>query len=249
MSRFQEKNLYKKKPILDGACPLAHQPVQSESTSGNAQSEQNSSVDIIDVDDISSNKSTVSDPPLDTSYESMLNKSVSDKLLIDTLLITDSTLSGVQFLKDSNIKAANYPSAKTENVANAIEYFSSEYENISTVVLHTGTNDIKYGRKTEQLKQSFKSLIHKTQQLNKNLVISGPVPMINCSCEHFSRIAALNEWLLKWCWDRNIKYVNNFKTEWDKLKLYNHLGTKLNFNGKRQLLENIENIFTKSDSD
>ena len=168
---------------------------------------------------------------------------------VDTVMITDSTLSGIEFQRESNIKAANYPSAKMENVIRTIDFFSSKYDKLDSIIVHTGTNDIKYGKKTEEVKKSFRNLLSTTKGLQKKLIISGPVPVVKCSGEHFSRIAALNSWLEKWCSENNIDFVNNFETEWSKLNLYNYLGTKLNFNGKHQLLKNIDHIFKESFTD
>ena len=132
---------------------------------------------------------------------------------------------------------------------NAIEHFSEKFSNLETFIVHAGTNDIKYGKKTEEIKNSFRLLHENTQKHGQTLVISGPVPIVNCSCDHFSRLAALNEWLCMWCQENNIMYANNFETKWFDLNLLNRTGRSLNRNGRKILAKNIENVVKKISSD
>ena len=164
-------------------------------------------------------------------------------------MIGDSFTTGLPVKNKLNIHLANYPSAKIDNVVKTVVYFSDKFDELNTVVVHTGANDIKYGRKTEELKDSFKILYERTQHLSKRLVISGPIPTKNCTCEHFSRICALNEWLGIWCKEKRIDYVNNFKTDWSKLNLLNYYGTSLNMRGKQRLIKNIDYAINKKQSD
>ena len=150
----------------------------------------NETVNSVSVSTESENNSNVENDELgETNLQSVIlqgNGTVKSSENVDTVVISDTFMSGVLFQKSTNIHSANYPSAKIETIINAIEHFSNEYDELKTVVVHTGTNDIRYGRKTEELKKSFHLLHQKTESLDKKLVISGPVPTINCSSEHFS---------------------------------------------------------------
>ena len=173
----------------------------------------------------------------------------SKAIKIDTVFIGDSFATGLSLNKTPNLHCANYPSAKLDNVVKATEYFSEKHCDLKTVIIHAGINDVRYGKKTEEVKTGFKQLYEKTIFLKKQLVISGPVPTSNCTSNHFSRISALNEWLIKWSNENEIPFVNNFQYEWDDQKLLNRFKTNLNHKGRVQLASNIEEELSKLNSD
>ena len=210
-----------------------------------------SSIHAISTELDSTHQNDISTHPSDgqNTDENTQQKHISESLSamesIDTVMISDSFLSGIEFPTGFKVKGANYPSAKIENVTKTIKLFSSKYDKLNYIIVHTGTNDIRYGMKTEEVKKSFRYLYQTTQKLHKELIISGPVPIVNCSGEHYSRTAALNAWLKKWCLENKINFVNNFETEWKNLNLYNHDKKKLNYDGKQKLIQNIDEVYTK----
>ena len=168
--------------------------------------------------------------------------------LVETVIISDSFMSGLSFENCNNIHSANYPSAMIKNVTNAVEHFLHVYDKLKTVVVHTGANDIRYGKKTEEIKQSFQILLERTASVGKKLIISGPVLTDNCSCDYFSRITALNNWLVSWCAENCIDFVNNFETEWKLRGLLNYSGSNLNLNGKIKLQASINDLMNRKGS-
>ncbi|XP_053477824.1 uncharacterized protein LOC128605952 isoform X2 [Ictalurus furcatus] len=82
-------------------------------------------------------------------------------------------------------------------------------ESIGAVVLHAGANDIRL-RQTEVLKRDFASLIDtvRGRSPTTKIIISGPLPTYRRGAEKFSRLLALNDWLVSWCNKQNLLFVN-----------------------------------------
>ncbi|KAK3569646.1 hypothetical protein QTP86_002655 [Hemibagrus guttatus] len=91
-------------------------------------------------------------------------------------------------------------------------------KNIRAVVLHSGTNDIRL-RQTEILKD-FRSLVEKvrTTSPTMRIIVSGPT--FQRGIERFSKLFAFNEWLLSWCQDQKLPFVDNWNLFWERPRLY-----------------------------
>ena len=85
---------------------------------------------------------------------------------------------------------------------------------LGTVIFHAGVNDLRQ-KETETLKSHFRSLAEEVSKAGKNLVLSGPLPMTRKGCEAFSRLLSLNDWLIKWCAEENLLFVDYFDTFWE----------------------------------
>ena len=165
----------------------------------------------------------------------------------ETIIIGDSWTNGLKFKNISLLHSVNYPSAKIENISKVLDHLSDKYKSVKTFIVHAGENDIKYGKKTEEIKQSFHLLHDRVCSLNKRLMISGPIPTTNCSSQHFSRLAALNEWLLKWCHECCIEFVNNFDIHWAESGYLNdNAKVSLNLKGKETFAKHIEVLITRT---
>ncbi len=82
---------------------------------------------------------------------------------------------------------------------------------VAAVVIHAGVNDTKL-LQTETLKRDFRSLIETVCSTSPEttIIVSGPLPTYRRVHESFSRLFALNEWLLSWCKDQKLLFVNNW---------------------------------------
>ena len=52
------------------------------------------------------------------------------------------------------------------------------------------------------------------------IIVSGPLPIYRRGHERFSRLFALNEWLLSWCKEQKLLFVNNWKLFWERPRLF-----------------------------
>uniref|UniRef100_A0A9J8BEX8 SGNH hydrolase-type esterase domain-containing protein n=1 Tax=Cyprinus carpio carpio TaxID=630221 RepID=A0A9J8BEX8_CYPCA len=89
-------------------------------------------------------------------------------------------------------------------------------ESPRAVVLHAGVNDTTQ-RQTETLKRDFRSLIETVRSTTPaaTIIMSGPLPTYRRGHERFSRLFALNEWLLSWCKEQKLLFVNNWNLFWE----------------------------------
>jgi hypothetical protein len=109
---------------------------------------------------------------------------------------------------------------------------------LETVIFHAGVNDLRQ-KETETLKSHFCSLAEEVSKAGKNLVISGPLPMTRKGCEAFSRLLSLNDWLIKWCAEENLQFVDNFDTFWERPTLVGRDGLHPTQEGANAIAVNI----------
>ncbi len=104
-----------------------------------------------------------------------------------------------------------FPGARVLDVSAQIPAILKDDESVGAVVLHAGVNDTKL-RQTETLKRDFRSLIETVRSTSPvtTIIVSGPLPMYRRGHERFSRLFALNEWLLSWCKEQKLLFVNNW---------------------------------------
>uniref|UniRef100_A0A9J7Y5K5 SGNH hydrolase-type esterase domain-containing protein n=1 Tax=Cyprinus carpio carpio TaxID=630221 RepID=A0A9J7Y5K5_CYPCA len=108
------------------------------------------------------------------------------------------------------------------------------------VVLHAGVNDTTQ-RQTEALKRDFRSLIETVRSTTPaaTIIVSGPLPTYRRGHERFSRLFALNEWLLSWCKEQKLLFVNNWNLFWERPRLFHADGLQPSRVGADLLSDNI----------
>uniref|UniRef100_A0A9J7XV43 SGNH hydrolase-type esterase domain-containing protein n=1 Tax=Cyprinus carpio carpio TaxID=630221 RepID=A0A9J7XV43_CYPCA len=113
-------------------------------------------------------------------------------------------------------------------------------ESPRAVVLHAGVNDTTQ-RQTETLKRDFRSLIETVRSTTPaaTIIVSGPLPTYRRGHERFSRLFALNEWLLSWCKEQKLLFVNNWNLFWERPRLFRADGLHPSRVGAGLLSDNI----------
>ncbi len=119
----------------------------------------------------------------------------------------------------------SFPGARVLDVSAQIPAILKDDESIVAVVLHAGVNNTKL-RQTETLKRDFRSLIE-------------TVPTYRRGHERFSRLFALNEWLLSWCKEQKLLFVNNWNLFWERPRLFRADGLHPSRVGAELLSDNI----------
>ena len=99
-------------------------------------------------------------------------------------------------------------------------------------------------RSTESVKDDFKSLAKCIVEFKKEILISGPVPLPTMNSEQFSRLLAINLWLIKWTSEEGICFTDNFDLFWKKPYLFHKDGKTLNTLGSVVLTNNITSNIT-----
>ncbi|XP_077058569.1 uncharacterized protein LOC143711118 isoform X2 [Siphateles boraxobius] len=133
-----------------------------------------------------------------------------------------------------------FPGARVLDVAAQIPEILNGDERVGAVVLHAGTNDIRL-RQTEVLKKDYRSLIETVRSTSPEatIIVSGPLPTYRLGQERFSRLFALNEWLMSWCNEQKLLFVNNWNLFWERPRLYRADGLHPSRIGAAVLSDNI----------
>ncbi|KAI2645925.1 ATP-dependent DNA helicase Q1 [Labeo rohita] len=130
----------------------------------------------------------------------------------DAVIVGDSIVRNVHAtLAKGKVHTHCFPGARVLCVSVQIPAILKDGESVGTIVLQTGVNDTKL-RQTEVLKRDFSSLIetvHSTSPATR-IVVSGPLPTYRRGHGRFSRLLALNEWLLTCCKEQKLLFVNNW---------------------------------------
>ncbi len=92
---------------------------------------------------------------------------------------------------------------------------------VAAVVIHAGVNGTKLWQ-TETLKRDFRSLIETVRSTSPatTIIVSGSLTTYRQGHERFSRLFSLNEWLLSWCKDQKLLFVNNLNLFWERPRLF-----------------------------
>uniref|UniRef100_A0A3P9HT38 SGNH hydrolase-type esterase domain-containing protein n=1 Tax=Oryzias latipes TaxID=8090 RepID=A0A3P9HT38_ORYLA len=133
----------------------------------------------------------------------------------------------------SQSPAVRYGGASVKDIHN---FLTSKPPSASTLIIHAGTNDIKF-QQSETLKADFIHLIHHIQQLNLHCIISGPLPSPRYRDTKFSRIRQLHIWLKSYCHSLNIHYVDNFTAFYNRPNLFKPDGLHPNHKASKDALE------------
>uniref|UniRef100_A0A672PU00 SGNH hydrolase-type esterase domain-containing protein n=1 Tax=Sinocyclocheilus grahami TaxID=75366 RepID=A0A672PU00_SINGR len=95
--------------------------------------------------------------------------------------------------------------ARVLDVSAQISVILKGDESPGAVVLHAGINDTK---------------LRQTTSPTTTIIVSGPLPTYRRGHERFSRLFALNEWLLSWCKEQKLLFVNNWNLFWEHPRLF-----------------------------
>ncbi|XDV14072.1 hypothetical protein PO909_002288 [Leuciscus waleckii] len=133
-----------------------------------------------------------------------------------------------------------FPGARVLDVAAQVPEILNGDERVGAVVLHAGTNNIKL-RQTEVLKKDYRSLIETVRSTSPEttIIVSGPLPTYRLGHERFSRLFALNEWLMSWCNEQKLLFVNNWNLFWERPRLFRADGLHPSRIGAALLSDNI----------
>ncbi|XP_059407944.1 uncharacterized protein LOC132142244 [Carassius carassius] len=140
----------------------------------------------------------------------------------DAVIIRDSIVRHVHAtLAEGKVHTHCFPGARVLDVSAQIPAILKADESPRSVVLHAGVNDTTL-RQTETLKRDFSSLIETVRSTTPaaTIVVSGPLPTYRRGHERFSRLFALNEWLLSWCKEQKLLFVNNWNLFWERPRLF-----------------------------
>ena len=133
-----------------------------------------------------------------------------------------------------------FPGARVLDVAAQVPEILNSDKPVGAVVLHAGTNDIRL-RQTEVLKKDYRSLIETVRSTSPEttIIVSGPLPTYRLGQERFSRLFALNEWLMSWCNEQRLLFVNNWNLFWERPRLFRADGLHPSRIGAALLSDNI----------
>ncbi|KAI2655664.1 GDSL lipase [Labeo rohita] len=159
----------------------------------------------------------------------------------DAVIVGDSIVRYVRAtLAKGKVHTHCFPGARVLDVSAQIPAILKDGESVSVIVLHAGVNDTKL-RQTEVLKMDFSSLIETVRSTSPvtRIVVSGPLPTYRRGHERFSRLLALNEWLLTWCKEQKLLFVNNWNLFWERPRLFRADGLHPSRVGAELLSDNI----------
>uniref|UniRef100_A0AAZ1XYZ3 SGNH hydrolase-type esterase domain-containing protein n=1 Tax=Oreochromis aureus TaxID=47969 RepID=A0AAZ1XYZ3_OREAU len=131
----------------------------------------------------------------------------------ETLILGDSAVKDVQRMCGKNTKVLCFPKDMVNNLKERILQIADEYPTVTNIVLHTGSNDVS--------KQH------------------GPVPPVRGGDERFSRLFALNKWLISACTDHSVHFINNFNIFWERRHLFKANGFNFNKSGVKLFTSNL----------
>uniref|UniRef100_A0A668RNZ4 Uncharacterized protein n=1 Tax=Oreochromis aureus TaxID=47969 RepID=A0A668RNZ4_OREAU len=86
---------------------------------------------------------------------------------------------------------------------------------------------------------NFTGLLNTVNSLNAAVFISGPVPPVRGGDERFSRLFALNKWLISACTDHSVHFINYFNIFWESRHLFEANGFNFNKSGASQILHRL----------
>uniref|UniRef100_A0A8C2FBU8 SGNH hydrolase-type esterase domain-containing protein n=1 Tax=Cyprinus carpio TaxID=7962 RepID=A0A8C2FBU8_CYPCA len=159
----------------------------------------------------------------------------------DAVIVGDSIDRHVRAtLAEGKVHTHCFPGARVLDVSAQIPAILKADESPRAVVLHAGVNDTTQ-RQTETLKRDFRSLIETVRSTTPaaTIIVSGPLPTYRRGHERFSRLFALNEWLLSWCKEQKLLFVNNWNLFWERPRLFRADGLHPSRVGAELLSDNI----------
>ncbi len=130
-----------------------------------------------------------------------------------TVLVMGTSM--VRHVRISKCLTSCHPGALVNDINSSAQRLLRHHPSVSTVVVEAGTNDLRL-QQSEKLKDDFLSLIDNLRQTNKQIIILGPLPSPHFGDVKFSRLWQLHTWLKGYCSSKNIPYVDNFTTFYNR---------------------------------
>ena len=133
-------------------------------------------------------------------------------------------------------KTLCFPGARILDIKHRLPTILTKYSNISTIIIHIGTNDIR-ARQSEVLKQDFQSLRASLLDTGNKIIISGPIPTTqhNRGLERWSRLFSLHTLMKDYCATTGISFINNFDLFWVRPIFLKPDGLHPNWRGSQML--------------
>ncbi len=159
----------------------------------------------------------------------------------DAVIVGDSIVRHVHAtLDEGKVRTHCFSGARVLDVSAQIPAILKGDESVAAVVIHAGVNDTKM-QQTETLKRDFRSLIETVLSTSPatTIIVSGPLPTYRRGHERFNRLFALNEWLLSWCKEQKLLFVNNWNLFWERPRLFRADGLHPSRVGAELLSDNI----------
>uniref|UniRef100_A0A8C7Y637 SGNH hydrolase-type esterase domain-containing protein n=1 Tax=Oryzias sinensis TaxID=183150 RepID=A0A8C7Y637_9TELE len=93
----------------------------------------------------------------------------------------------VRYVRVNGSRTFCHPGALIRDITNSAHQLSLRNPSTHTIIVHAGVNDLKF-QQSETLKKDFITLIHSIKQLDKQCIISGPLPSPRFGDIKFSRL-------------------------------------------------------------
>ncbi|XP_026056608.1 uncharacterized protein LOC113042195 isoform X2 [Carassius auratus] len=139
----------------------------------------------------------------------------------NTVIIGDSIVRHVRaMLAEGKVHTHCFPGAHVLDISAQIPVILKGEGSIGVDMLHAGVNDnaAADGDTEERLQEPDRD---DAQHIACMMIfMSGPLPIYRRGHERFSRLFALNEWLLSWCKEQKLLFVNNWDLFWERLRLF-----------------------------
>ena len=94
-------------------------------------------------------------------------------------------------------------------------------------------------RKSIELHARLQSLVDTVESLGRRCVLSGPIPAMFKSDEHFSRLLSLNSWMKNYSLATEAEFINNFNNFWTMRDLFKADGLHPNMKGVGKLTKHF----------
>jgi hypothetical protein len=127
----------------------------------------------------------------------------------NTILMGDSILKGLGSYVNNNITVFTYPGTTVRNMCSIVSRFPSQETNVGSIMLHTGSNDLKLP--VEEIVRSVRKLLltASTTFPGKQILFSGPLYRRDSD---IGKVKTLNRALSLLCKDLNVPFCDaNFK--------------------------------------
>ena len=120
---------------------------------------------------------------------------------VTTLLCGGRELTGVSIdskviKSEQGFKIANPAASLSKSIETAKFFINKNHRNVKSMILQISANHIENG-KSEIIKDTLMNLSTEMAQKGIKVIISSPIPYSALNGESFSRLCALNNWLLK----------------------------------------------------